>query len=299
MTAPIALFVYNRPEHTRQTIEALRENSLARQSDLVIFSDAPKNPKASAAVAEVREHIRTVDGFKSVTIVEREENWGLARSIISGVTLLCEKYGRAIVLEDDLVSSPFFLTFMNEALDLYAGNSEVMHISGSTYPVEIDERSTSYFLKIPLCWGWATWDRAWSKFSKDIAVMERFTPAMISRFNFDGTNPTYWGQLQANRDGRINTWFIFWYAHLFLTNGLALFPKQSLLQNIGMDGTGVPCDVNDAFFIEMTTNRIELKPLALEESASAFERHKRYFKKLQPTILARAINKLKRVAGVR
>jgi GT2 family glycosyltransferase len=114
--APIALFVYNRPWHTRQTVEALKKNELASESELFIYSDAPKNGKAKEKVKEVREYIKTIDGFKKVTIIERENNWGLADSIIDGVTKIVNEYGKIIVLEDDLVTSPYFLKFMNEAL---------------------------------------------------------------------------------------------------------------------------------------------------------------------------------------
>ena len=118
-TAPIALFVYNRPWHTRQTIVALQMNELAGESDLFIFSDAPSNTDAADAVREVREYIRNVTGFKSISIIERSTNFGLAESITDGITRLCVEYGRVIVLEDDLVTAPYFLMFMNRALDLY------------------------------------------------------------------------------------------------------------------------------------------------------------------------------------
>lgn len=293
--APVALFVYNRPLHTRKTVESLLLNDLASETDLIIFSDAPKNLDAVEAVDLVREYIKTISGFKSIVVVERDSNWGLARSIIDGVSQLCNKYGRAIVLEDDLVSSPYFLNFMNEGLDFYQDKPEVMHISGSTYPVDINKKIDTYFLKLPLCWGWATWDRAWRDFQKDIAVMDRFTPDAISRFNFDDSNPTYWGQLEANRQGKISTWFIFWYATIFLKNGLVLFPQQSLLQNIGMDGTGVHCDANDDYTVEISAEPIKIADIPMIESKEAFARHKKYFKTLQPSIFSRVVRKVNRI----
>ena len=293
--APIALFVYNRPWHTRQTVESLLQNDLSPQSDLFIFSDAAKSEAAKAEVAEVRRYIATVSGFRSVTIVERTENFGLAKSIISGVTKLCEEYGQAIVLEDDLVSSPHFLRYMNDALDLYRDVPEVMHVSGSTYPVAANDAISSYFLHVPLCWGWATWKRAWDHFEKDIKVMDRFDADMVSRFNFDGTFTNYWEQLELNRDGRINTWFVFWYATVFLTEGLSLFPRESMLRNIGMDGTGVHCGTTDDFDVDVSQEPIALAPIALEVSDEAFERHKRYFHGLRPTLRSRVVRKIKRV----
>ena len=210
-TAPIVLFVYNRPLHTEKTLAALRGNELAGASDLFIYSDAPKNAAASEAVARVRELIRNVAGFRSVSVIEQEQNRGLASSIISGVTHLCKDYGRAIVLEDDLVTSPYFLRYMNDALDLYENTNEVMHVSGGTYPVGTFGSSSTYFLHLPLCWGWGTWARAWSAFEKDVAVMARFDSGMIRKFNFDNTYG-YWDQLELNVRGKINTWFVFWYA---------------------------------------------------------------------------------------
>ena len=124
--APIALFVYNRPDHARRTIEALRANILANESDLIVFSDAPKPETQVEKVVEVRQYIRQIVGFRSVTIVERESNFGLARSIVDGVTTTLKKYGRIIVLEDDMVTSPYFLTYMNEALEKYAEDDRVV-----------------------------------------------------------------------------------------------------------------------------------------------------------------------------
>ena len=123
--SPIVLFVYNRLWHTRQTIEALQKNELASQSELFIYADGARNENEIDQVFEVRCYIEEVEGFKKVTITERDKNWGLANSIINGVTQIVNKYGRVIVLEDDLVTSPFFLRYMNDALDIYKDNNEI------------------------------------------------------------------------------------------------------------------------------------------------------------------------------
>ena len=158
--APIALFVYNRPEHTLKTIISLAQNEGASDSDLHIFSDAPKTSADEPLVSRVRALLKQVSGFKNVVITEQIKNLGLAQSIITGVSSLCKEYGRVIALEDDLVTSPYFLKFMNDALDYYADMPEVMHISGFRYPVKEFEKAQTFFLHVPLCWGWATWDRA-------------------------------------------------------------------------------------------------------------------------------------------
>jgi len=294
--APIALFVYNRPAHTRETIEGLLRNELAGESDLYIFSDAAKNPQAAPGVAEVRQYIETVRGFRSITIVRRDRNLGLAASIIDGVTHLCSRFGRAIVMEDDLLTSPWFLRYMNDALDFHAGNERVMHISGCTYPIGDFSGQPTYFLRLPLCWGWATWDRAWARFARDIGVMERFDRGMVRKFNFDGTYD-YWKQLELNRSGAISTWFVFWYATVFLADGLVLFPRRSLVRNIGMDGTGVHCGKNSNYDVDITAERIPLTEIALEESRQGFASHKRYFRGISSAFHARVLRKLRRWTG--
>jgi len=161
--APIVLFVYNRPWHMRQTIEALQKNELAEVSELFIFSDGPKSEADKEKVLEVREYIKTIPGFKSVTLIKRERNIGLAQSIITGVTDVINRYGRIIVLEDDMVTSPYFLKFMNEALEFYKDAEKVVCVHGYIYPIEAKLPET-FFLRGADCWGWATWKRGWDLF---------------------------------------------------------------------------------------------------------------------------------------
>jgi GT2 family glycosyltransferase len=235
--APIALFVYNRPGHTRQTVEALLANTLADQTPLHVFSDAPKTEAASLAVAEVRTYIRSIAGFKTVTIIERETNFGLAGSIIDGVTRLCEDYGRVIVMEDDLITSPIFLSYMNEALTLYEKEDQVMQISGHIYPVpEFTQREEALFLPLVNSWGWGTWARAWKHFDSSAQGWDkiRSNSSLKNRFNLDGHHD-YSTMLEQQMNGRVDSWAIRWYLSVFLRNGLVLFPSQSLVKNIGFD----------------------------------------------------------------
>ena len=184
-TAPITLFVYNRPWHTQQTVEALQKNALASESDLFIFSEAPKKPEVVHAVQEVRSFIKTISGFKSIRIIERAENMGLANSIIDGVTRICNEHGRVIVLEDDLVTSPFFLRYMNDALNLYEHEESVISIHGYIYPVT-GKLSETFFLRGADCWGWATWKRGWELFDPDgKRLLESLKSQNLEReFNF-------------------------------------------------------------------------------------------------------------------
>ena len=136
--APVVLFVYARPWHARRTVEALAANADAPETDLVIFSDAARNEKDAPAVREVREWLPSITGFRSVTIHERQENLGLADSIINGVSSVISRYGRVIVVEDDLITSPYFLRYMNDALELYAHDDKVMHVAGYMFPMDTD-----------------------------------------------------------------------------------------------------------------------------------------------------------------
>jgi len=166
MMAPIVLFVYNRPAHTERTLSALKKNTLAQESDLIIYSDAAKTEAAFDAVADVRRIIRDTTGFRSVTVREAQSNKGLAASIIDGVTSVINEYGSAIVLEDDIETSPYFLKFMNDALSKFQGDERVWHISGWNYPIDLEGLPETFFWRVMNCWGWATWADRWRAFEK-------------------------------------------------------------------------------------------------------------------------------------
>lgn len=239
--APIVLFVYNRPWHTRQTVEALQQNELAVESELYIYSDGSKNEDVKPRVEEVREYIKTITGFKNVTIIEREENWGLAASIIEGVTEIVNKYGKIIVLEDDLVTSKFFLKFMNESLEYYKDQKKVWHISGWNYPIDSKGLGDTFFWRVMNCWGWATWADRWIYYKRNPSeIASEFTKKDIYNFNIDGSQ-NFWSQVNDNITGKLKTWAIFWYATIFKHNGLCLNPSRSFVENIGQDATGENC----------------------------------------------------------
>jgi hypothetical protein len=286
--SPIVLFVYNRPWHTRQTIEALQKNELASKSELFIYADGAKNEKRSHQVLQVREYIKKVDGFKKVTIIERGKNWGLANSIIDGVTQIVDKYGRVIVLEDDLVTSPFFLKYMNNALDFYKNQEEVMHISGWNYPIEINTSNDVFLWRVMNCWGWATWVDKWQYFEKDTnKLIDEFTKEDIYKFSLDGA-ANFWRQVLANKKGKTNTWAVYWYASIFKQNGFCLNPVQSFVQNIGQDDSGENCSKLNSFssgdlslnsdikFIE----KIVENDVALERIKAFHKLNSRSYKKL-------------------
>jgi hypothetical protein len=297
--APIALFVYNRPEHTRQTVEALRQNEFAGETPLVVFSDAWKNPVAKRHVLAVRDYIRSVEGFKSVAIVERPANAGLATSIIDGVTKVCSEYGRVIVVEDDMVTSPYFLRFMNEALDLYANDKAVASIQGYWYPVHSPMPET-FFLRGADCWGWATWARAWQLFEPDggklLAELRRQN--LGHRFDADGSRP-YMRMLEDQIAGQNNSWAIRWQAATFLANCLQLSPGRSLVRNIGFDGTGIHSGESKMYDVELTTTPIEVLRIPQVESDAARAALARFYRKWHRSLLYRIVRRLLRIAGMR
>jgi hypothetical protein len=283
--APITLFVYNRSAHTRQTVEALQKNALAKDSDLIIYSDAPKTPEAAAAVREVREYIRTINGFKSVAIIERDKNWGLANSIIDGVTSVVNKYGRIIVLEDDLVTSHYFLDFMNTALETYQDDEKVMHISGYMFPIDNADLPETFFLRTPSCWGWATWNTAWRHFEKNPKkLLGEFSKQTINRFNMDGAY-NFWAQVEQNGRGEIDTWAIFWYASVFLKGGLCLHPNISMVNNIGHDNTGEHCRETSDYLTVLASSPVRYFERNIIESSIAHARTRKFFLEFSPPII--------------
>jgi len=240
--APIVLFTYNRPEHTRRTVEALQRNSSAAESDLFIYSDGPR-PGDEGKVTRVRAYLKTVAGFRSVTVIERNRNWGLADSIVDGVTTTVGCHGRVIVLEDDIITAPAFLSYMNDALEQYADTPEVMHIGGYMFPLKDDRLPERFFLRQSLCWGWGTWARAWRYFHRDAEqYIGKFNEENIRLFNMNGAYD-YWAQLLANNSGKMRTWAVYWYACVFSRGGLCLSSRDSFVANIGFDGSGENCGV--------------------------------------------------------
>jgi GT2 family glycosyltransferase len=259
--SPIVLFVYNRLSHTRKTIEALKKNELAQESELFIYSDAAKNKIAESNVNEVREYIKAIDGFEKVTIIERDKNWGLANSIIDGVTKIVNEYGKIIVLEDDLLTSPYFLRFMNEALDVYEGEKKVWEIGGYVYPVEFESNEESYMLPITTSWGWATWKNRWENFERNPQkLISNFSKQDIKQFNCDGTTDI-WSQVISNSNGDLYTWAVFWYANVFQNKGLVLYPYKSIVTNIGHDGSGENCGSSNKFQNELLNKRITINEI--------------------------------------
>ena len=295
--APIALFVYNRPEHTRRTVEALQRNDLAADSDLFVFSDCAPTPESRVSVQKVRTYLAGIGGFKAVHTVAREKNFGLADSIIDGVTKVCAQYGRVIVLEDDLVTSPHFLRFMNDALDAYEGDEGVGSVHGYWYPVRGSLPDT-FFLRIASSWGWATWSRAWRLFERDGArlLAELRRRKLEREFDLEGS-VGYTRMLEDQIAGRNDSWAIRWDASLFLAGRLSLYPGASLVRNIGFDGSGRHSSVSKAYDGELATVPIAVERVEPEESPPAKAALVRYYRGGKRNILARAWGRLRRMGA--
>lgn len=293
MIAPIVIFTYNRLIHTQKTIQALQLNELAEKSDLIIYSDGPKDyDNDKNAVKQLREYLNTITGFRSISIVEREINNGLAFSVITGVTEIVNRFGKIIVLEDDMVVSPYFLQFMNEALSLYENDERVISIHGYLYPVKAKLPET-FFIKGASCWGWATWQRGWSLFESDGRVLlEKLkTSSLERRFNYDNT-AYYTNMLKDQITGKINSWAVRWYATALLNDKLTLYPGVSLVQNIGLDNSGTHCGSTDRYNTDVTMRPVKLERIPSVENDYCYEAFKEYFKSLQIPFLKKLLLKL-------
>lgn len=297
--APITLFVYNRPDHTRRTVEALRANILANESDLIVYSDAPKSGTQAENVREVRKYIRKIDGFKSLTVIERDTNLGLARSIIDGVTATVNKYGRIVVLEDDMVTSPYFLTYMNEALEKYAEDDRVVSIHGYVYPVG-QPLPEVFFLPGADCWGWATWNRGWACFNADgqFLLDELKRRKLIRSFDFNGAYP-FSKMLERQIKGTNNSWAVRWYASAFLAGKLTLYPGRSLVHNIGNDKSGTHCGELANLDAPLSNTPINLTNIDIEPSQKVRQAFEDFFRKRITGLLGRLMRKTGALINVR
>lgn len=297
--SPMVLFVYNRPWHTRQTIKALQKNELADRSDLFIYSDSPKNEQTEKAVKKVREYIHTIDGFKTITIREREKNLGLAGSIIDGVTAIVNEYGRLIVLEDDLVTSPFFLRYMNDALILYENEEKVISIHGYIYPLS-EKLPSTFFLRGADCWGWATWKRGWDLFEEDgQKLLNELEEKKLTRLLDFNRTYNYTQMLRDQIAGKNDSWAVRWLVSAFLRERLTLYPGISLIRNIGLDGIGTHCGTSDAFDVKIAQEPISVQPIDIVENAKAKKIIEDYFRYLNPSLLGQLLGFVKNILIIR
>lgn len=261
--APVVIFTFNRLDHTKKTIEALKKNILADESEIFIFSDGPRNKEEEKRVNEVRQYLKDLketDEFKNVSIIESEKNKGLANSVINGVAEVINKHGKIIVLEDDLVTSKYFLEFMNDALELYKDRSDIWSISGYTPNVKIpiDYNSEVYLIRRGASWGWATWEDRWKLNDWEIRDYNKFKKDSKGKKDFNIAGSDMSPMLNDQMEGRIDSWAIRWVYNQFKQNMWTIYPIKSLVKNIGNDLSGTHTPITNRYDVELTNQRLNL-----------------------------------------
>ena len=291
--SPITLFAYARADHVRRTVEALLLNPEAATHDLIVFSDAARSSEKQAAVYEVRAYLATITGFRSVTIHYRSNNFGLAKSIIEGVTQVLSEHDRIIVLEDDMVTSPHFLAYMNEALDRFNGDERVISIHGYVYPVQ-QALPEAFFLPGADCWGWATWRRGWRLFNPDgqALLQELKRRELIYVFDFNGAY-RYSKMLEGQVKGTNDSWAVRWYASAFLAGKFTLYPGRSLVHNIGIDASGTHCNADNSYDAELSATPINLSQLDVTSSVMGRAAFETFFRKTQANFVGKLGRRIK------
>jgi hypothetical protein len=292
--APIVLFVYARPKHTAQTLESLMANDLSQESDLYVFADgAPKNASAQLLhdIKETRKLLRKKKWCKNVHISEFDENNGCDKIIVQGVTKIVNEFGKIIVLEDDIVTGKGFLTYMNQALDLYEKEEKVMSVTGYTFPTKSNQTEPYFIFGGTSSWGWATWRRAWKlynpNFTKRLSILTDNTK-LRKKFNFDNSY-NYYEVLKNHNEA----WDIRWYASVFFNEGYGLWPHESLVQNIGHDNTGVHCVETKKYLHKTLAAHVPVKKIPVKENEKARKVASAFLKKLESVgLLSRIKDKL-------
>ncbi len=236
--APIVLFVYRRLDHVAKTVDALKANPEAEQSVLYIYSDAPSKEADAEGVKTVREYIRGIDGFKDVIITEREYNWGIEKSVVDGVTTVIKRHGKVIVVEDDLEVCNQFLYYMNKCLAEYRDDKKIYSLTGYSFFKTVPENDGIYGYTRSFCsWGWATWLDRWSELKRTVDKCDvRFV--MANKATLDNGQDFSYLFMHQYKNGSV-TWDVAWYLTCFAGEGLTVFPYNTMVNNLGMDGSGV------------------------------------------------------------
>jgi len=274
--APIVLFVYNRLNHTHQTIEALKQNTLAQESELYIYSDGPKNEDIRNQIQQLREYLKTINGFRKVILIERDTNWGLASSIIDGVSSVIKQYGKVIVLEDDLITSRYFLEYMNQGLSVFEKDPKIYSITGFSFSTNFIQFPNDYeediYLNIrPMSWSWATWLDRWKDVDWEVKDYNEFIHdgEEIKAFNNGATDLTR--MLKNQMKGKLSSWYIRWTYSAFKREMLTVYPRVSYVNNIGHDASGVHC-VGESNDIYSHTQLNDVKSITLNPNIQLDQR---------------------------
>ena len=274
--APIVLFTYNRPIHTQKVLNSLALCQESSQSDLFIYCDGAKENVDEVGINninQVRQIVNSENRFKKVVVIEHEKNKGLANSIIDGVTEIVNKYGKIIVVEDDLIVSKGFLKYMNQALSMYEDDSEVGCIHAWNYYFKnVEDCESTFFLKGADCWGWATWKSSWKLFNSDAQFLLNQIVSNKQEFEFNRKNTHEFVQMLKDQiEGKVNSWAIRWHASLFCNNKYCLHPTISLVNNIGFDDLGT--HTINLELDQKPIDAINLTKIKIEESTWFFKKY--------------------------
>ena len=236
--SPIVVFTFLRLKKLKRLIKTLKKSKISNKSEIYFFSDNAKNDKEIKEIKKVRSYLKSITGFKKKNIILRKKNFGNGKNIINGINFIFKKHDRAIVLEDDLEVGKNFLLFMNLCLDKYKNEKKIWHISGWNFEFKPNNnRFDVFFSRNMNCWGWGTWKNRWKKFEKKPDKLIKFFNKNKNKiYEFNLSNKIdYYGQIIRNKNRKINTWAVFWYAQIFKNGGLCLSPNNSLVINDGFD----------------------------------------------------------------
>ena len=287
----VIIFTYNRLLELQTTISALKQNYLSDKVNLVIFSDGPKTEKDYKNVKKVREFIKEIKGFKSLEVIERKKNFGLARNIIEGVTKVINVYNNVIVLEDDLVTSKNFLCYMKNALNFYEEKKEIFSISGYSMPLKSLKNYPydTYLFYRPSSWGWATWKDRWNSIDWEIKDFNDFikNKKLQKDFNKGGVDLTR--MLKNYFEGKNNSWAIRWTYNMWKQGKYCVYPTKSKIQNIGFGENATHCkginiyktlldDINECDFNFL--NKILVDEKIVKEFAYQYSYRNKLIKKI-------------------
>ncbi len=303
MFAPVVLFTYKRPIHTKMVLEALSNCDLIQETDVIIYADGVKQTATQKDKDEIEETRQVLidyqknNNFKNLELHLSDQNRGIAYSVKKGAEKQLDKYGKVIIMEDDIVPQKGFLKYMNEALDKYENEYTVWGISGYSFPLDNEKlvQEESYFLPVNCSWGWATWKSRWERADFDVtSIFKRFEENGITRESYNFGSCQYYEILEVLRDKKSDVWDALFHASMFLEKGMFLYPNPSLAKNIGFDATGTHCTEEDAFFNTTQTDYIQLKtiPITIENEGQrqVAESFRKQFGK--PSIFKRIQNKL-------
>ncbi len=279
--APIVLFVYNRLDHLKLTIKSLKKNKEASNTDLIIYSDGPKNKLDKVNVYKVRSFLKRVSGFKKKKIICREKNIGLANNIVNGINQTFKKYDKAIIIEDDILVSNVFLKFMNTNLISYNKNKNVASIHGYCYPIKFKKNNEeTFFLKGADCWGWGTWKRAWKQYNNNSKYLINLIKRKNLQREFDFNYSYPYLEMLKLTEKKNHSWAIKWYASAFVKNMFTLYPKKSYVRNIGNDGSGTNSSVQKKFYTNNLNNKVSFKKIEIKDNNEARTLFEKFFNKI-------------------